>query len=147
MRLLSYIVSVIILCALLYTVVVTTIYLISFLADFSGKETGIKAVVLTLYFLTIQGLVFLYSKMPYKPQSSLFIWVEKINLFGTESNKENGDKVVHGEASKVGAVNLADNLSERVALKRKLYGALKKRDELEKKLLEAVERKKQNGEW
>lgn len=82
MKILIYALSVVVFASFLYTALVATIYLVQFVSDFSGEGAGSKTVVLVLYGLTLEALAIVYKKLPYKPQTKLCNWLEKVSLFG-----------------------------------------------------------------
>lgn len=93
MKVLSYISAVVVFVAFLYTGLVAAIYLAKFIFDFSGESAGMRVAVLMLYMITLEALAIVYRKLPYKPQTKLFRWLERLSLFKDDNARGVADIV------------------------------------------------------
>ena len=84
MKTLSYIFSVVVFIAFLYTSLVAAIYLAQFIFDFSGEGVGTGVAVLMLYGVTLEALAIIYKKLPYKPRTNLCSWLENLSFLRSD---------------------------------------------------------------
>lgn len=82
MKAISYISSIILWLGFIYTAITAVFYFINFFFSWSSEpfDRTIKATVLTTYILLLEIGAIIYKKLPHKPRSPTFSWLERLSL-------------------------------------------------------------------